>query len=67
MSEDPDCFAVLAEVSQQVNFDQLMSREPSTLTREDRKLLIRLQRSQRAQWQAKADDRRAKKEEKEND
>lgn len=64
---EPDIFSVITEVSKTVTFDLLMMRDPSSLTKADRLQLIRLQRQQRASWQAKADERKAKKEEADND
>lgn len=57
-----DAFTIIDNVAQQVTFDELMRRDPTTLTQDDRKVLVRLQRARRAQSQARADERKAKKE-----
>lgn len=61
-SDNPTAFDVIDEVSRQVLFDDLMRRNPETLSPADRLQLIRLERQRRANWQAKADERRQRKE-----
>lgn len=60
-----DAFTVIDEVSRQVTFDELMRRDPSIHTPAERLALIRLERQRRAAWQAKAEARKEKKENKE--
>lgn len=53
---------MIAEAARQPTLDELMARDPATLTREDRRLMIEALRAERAQWIAEQERKAEKKE-----
>lgn len=56
---------MIADAAARPTYDELMGRDPKTMTREDRLVMIETLRMERAQWQNKEQAKADKKAEKE--
>lgn len=48
-----DALTLIQKATEQPTYDELMRRDPKTLTRDERRIMIEVHRQERAMWQAK--------------
>ena len=62
----PDALTLIQDPVSRPTYDELLLRDPKTLTRDERRLMVEHLRQERAQWQSREQAKADKKAEKEN-